>query len=311
MDSLIYLSKAQKAYDSGDYKLCIVLMRRTALRKPDEIQLFVNAVYFGWKYGKSNLSLSEIQEAYSVLFKSTEGANIPPYEFVRLSHIYIKTGNLVGAMKTLQYAAFCDHLSSAIVLLQTWTLLRKLESREDPRKYMTYLCDIIPMETPEEDEQGLMLLRGTDIPIYMVFLHCAVHLHNEVLASKSRDLRAQYKHRQTALIAEAYTHKYHHHPQSTAHSYYWYDNYETWTEMGDFLRNTPCILLAEESYFVAYTCSPLSDKLIDPCIDILDVHNRPNEKFSFLEKAYRFNHWNMNCRKRLLEYDQKGHYSQL
>jgi hypothetical protein len=240
-----------------------------------------------------------------------EGASIPAYEFVRLSHIYMMTGNLVGAMKTMQYAAFCDHLSNPIVLLQTWTLLRRLESKEDPRKYMGYLCDILPMEIPVEDERGVMNLRGTDIPLYMIFLHCGVHLHNEVLRASSRDMKGRCKQRQAAVVAEAYTHMFHHHPISTAQSYAWYDNHETWTEMGNFLRDTPCILLAEESYFVAFTCSPLRDELIDRSVDILDDHNRPNEKFLFLEKAYRFNHWNMNCRKQLMARETDGHYAEL
>lgn len=307
----MYMAKARKAYDNGDYKLCIVLMRRTPLRDPAEIQLFVNAVYFGWKYGKSNLSMSEIQEAYNGLFNSTEGSNIPPFEFVRLSHIYIKSGNLAGAMKTMQYAAWCGHLSSTIAVLQTWSILRKIDSKENPLKYMSHLCDMAPMETPEEDQTGVMLLRGTDIPLYMVYLHVAVHLNSQARAAHNRDMQKNLTIRAQAVIAEAYTFVYKHHPLSTEVSNAWYSDHVTWTAIAQFLEDSACILVAEESYFIAFTCAPLRDDLIDPCLRALDAHNRSNEKFMFLEKAYRYNHWNMRCRQLLLEQETNGHYKQL
>ena len=303
----MYMAKAKKAYDAGEYKHCIVLLRRTSLRDPAEIQLFVNACYFGWKSGKSNLTLSDIQEAYNGLFQTTDGANIPPFEFVRLSHIYIKSGNLVGAMKTMQYAAFCGHLSSTIVVLQTWTLLRKVESTEDPRKYMSHLCDLVPLELPEENANGVNILKGTDIPLYIIYLHCAVHIHQEMLRASGKDVKLTLGRRMGAMVAEAYTLMFRHHPQSTAISNAWYRNHATWTEMAQYLQHeTPCILLAEESYFIAFTCAPLLDEVIDPCLQALEAHNRATEKFSFLEKAYRFNHWNMHCRELMVEMEKEG-----
>jgi len=304
----MYLSKAREAFQVGDYKLCVVLLRRAPLQDPNVIQLYVDACYSAWKCGDSKFTLDEIQEAYSALFSSAEGSLIPSFEFVRLTHIYIKTGNLVGAMKTMQYAGFCGHLSNSLVVLQTWTLLRKLGPHSEAIKYMRHLCELITIELPVPDENGVMVVAGTDVPIYIVYMHCAHHIRGDTAHLKSKDAILKNKRRYEAMIIEAYTYHHRGHPLTDRMGFVWFLNYKTWMNIGRHLETTACILLAEEAYWVAYTCAPLQDEALHECLEVIIRHNRPQEKFSLLQRAYAFNHWNMSCRRQLLEMEQGEDY---
>jgi hypothetical protein len=306
MDQLMYVSKAQKAFNEKDYKRCVVLLKRTPLKDTLSVTLFVNACYTAWIHHDPNLSLSEIQESYSTLFSTTDGSLIPSYEFVRLSHIYIKIGSLQGALKTLQYAGFSGHFDSSIVTLQTWTVLKKLNQINEAKRFFFHLCDLIPMETPEEHENGYSFLKSTDIPLSICYIFCGYQLQVESSHCRdNKDLKKRYRMRSDAMLIEAYSYSHLAHPGSQSIYLNWIKNSQTWIEIGIYLEQTPCLLLAEEAYWIAFLCDPHKEERVVECLRLLSEHNRVQESYALCEKMYVYNHWNLLCRKKLLEYNEQ------
>jgi hypothetical protein len=313
MNDLIYITKAQNAFEEKDYKRCVILLKRTPLKDPTAIALFVNACYTAWSNQDSSFTLKEIQECYTTLFSSTTGKLIPSYEFVRLSHIYLKIGSLHGALKTLQYAGYCSHYDSSIVTLQTWSILKKLNHLQEAKKFFFHLCDLIPMEVPEEHANGISFIRNTDLPISICYLFCGYQLQVE-----SSHLRLQ-QHSQTsqcrslyqksdAMLIEAYTYTHLAHPASKAVYVNWIKKSITWIEVGNYLEQTPCLLLAEEAYWIAFLCDPRNDERAAECLRLLESHHRPSESLLLCEKMYLYCHWNILCRKKLFD-ENKEKYS--
>jgi hypothetical protein len=315
MNDLIYVSKAQKAFEEKDYKRCVILLKRTPLKDPTSIALFVNACYTAWVHQDTNFTIQEIQESYTTLFSSTTGSLIPSYEYVRLSHIYLKIGSLHGALKTLQYAGHCNHFDSSIVTLQTWTVLRKLNQTKEAKKFFYHLCDLIPMEVPEEHENGISFIKDTDIPISICYIFCGYQLqiesslsHRESTSTSNVQMNRNLYQKSEAMLIEAYTYTRLAHPATKSVYLNWVKTSSTWIEIGNYLEQTPCLLLAEEAYWIAFLCDPRNDERAEECFRVLENHNRSMERFSLFEKMYSYNHWNMFCRKKLVE-ENKEKYS--
>ena len=252
MDELVYYKKAQNAFKEGDYKRSIVLLRRTRLDKPHLIQLFVDSCYTSWHSGSTSLTLTEIQDSYSKLFSLTSGNDIAPYEYVRLSHIYLKIGSIPGALKTMQYAGHSGHLNDTMVVLQTWTILRKIGSNNDAKMHLQHLTTLLPMEKPDPDDSGEMMMAGTNMPIYIPYLHVANQLQREAYGSEDKAQRVKLISRSDALLTESYT--YHHQtlPRNKLVCTNWMRKSLTWVQVGHFLESGPFLLLAEESLWIAF-----------------------------------------------------------
>lgn len=105
------------------------------------------------------------------------------------------------------------------------------------------------------------------------------------------------------MLVEGYTYAHLSHPFNKQTYINWMKKPETWIEIGKYLEQTPYLLLAEESFWIAFLCNPRSDERAIDCLRLLVEHNRVSESYSLCEKMYAFNKWNMHCRKQLLEYD--------
>lgn len=110
------------------------------------------------------------------------------------------------------------NLDQCIVLLQTWTLMRKLSSTEQTYEYMEAIAEMVTMQVfdkPPNDEEYLFL-KGTDIPLYAVYMHCAFHTKRTIMQNKyqfkyEKDNALQ---KYNATMSEAYTFYFKRHPRN-------------------------------------------------------------------------------------------------
>ena len=312
MDAINYYIKGKKAYDEGDYKLAMVLLRRTGLCHANTVQLYADTAYEAWKSPSCSITPTEIKEAYKILFNSSDASLIKPFEFVRLAQIYISYGLLVGAMEVMRLAADVGNLDQCMILLQTWTLMRKLCSTKRTFEYMETITEMITVQvfdkSPNNDEY--LFLKGTDIPLYAVYLHCAFHMRRIILEGKfqfryQKDNALQ---KYNATISEAYTFYFKRHPLNHKVVITWFDDPQTWMEMGYYLEGSSVPLLAEESYWVCFVNDPLHEESIFATLNHLTKTNRSHEEFKFLEKAYWANSWNVRIRNELVQREEGTYY---
>lgn len=312
MDAINYYIKGKKAYDEGDYKLAMVLLRRTGLCHSNTVELYANVAYEAWKSPNCNISPDEIKDAYKILFSSSDASLIKPFEFVRLAQIYISYGYLVGAMEVMRLAGDVGNLDQCMILLQTWTLMRKLSSLKQTNEYMEAITEMITVQVydkPPNDEDYLYL-KGTDIPLYAVYLHCAFHMRRMIMETKfqfryEKDNALQ---KYNAIMSEAYTFYFKRHPLSHRVVNDWFEDPNTWMEIGYYLETSSMPLLAEESYWVCFVNDPLHEESIFATLNHLRKTKRDHEEFKFLEKAYWANSWNVRIRNELAEREEGTYF---
>ena len=312
MDAINYYVQGKKAYDAGDFKVAMVLLRRTGLQHANTVELYANSAYEAWRSPTCNITPDEIKEAYNVLFSKTDPELIKPFEYVRLAQIYISHGLLVGAMEVMALAAHVGNLDQCMILLQTWTLMRKLSSVKQTYEYMEAIADMVTVQLFDKptDDNEYLYLKDTDIPLYAVYMHCAFHTRRAITQNKyqfkyEKDNAIQ---RYNAIISEAYTFYFGSHPLSHAVAIGWFEDPEVWMEMGRYLEGTSVPLLAEESYWICFVYDPLHEESILSTLAHLKKTNRPHEEFKFLEKAYWNNSWNVFVRRELMEREENGYY---
>ena len=314
MDAINYLVQGQRAFDVGDYKLTMVLLRRTGLCNSNTVELYANAAYEAWRSPTCNITPEDIKEAYSAMFAASDPAIIKPFEYVRLAQIYISYGLLVGAMEVMALAANVGNLDQCMILLQTWTLMRKLSSVEQTYEYMEAIADMVTMQVfdkPPNDEEYLFL-KGTDIPLYAVYMHCAFHTKRSIMQNryKFRYEKDNALQKYNATMSEAYTFYFKRHPLSHKIVNDWFEDPQTWMEMGYYLETSSVPLLAEESYWICFVNDPLHEESVFATLAHLKKTNRQHEEFKFLEKAYWSNSWNSRIRKELVAREADGYYKE-
>eukprot|EP01034_Spumella_vulgaris_P028233 gene28233-35055_t len=83
----------------------------------------------------------------------------------------------------------------------------------------------------------------------------------------------------------------------------WFNNAANWLTMGTVLESTPFILLCEDSFWEAFTRSPLEIVPLSRLVNSMLKSYRKNDVPALLAKAMDVNPWNTYCRDMLCSYE--------
>lgn len=310
MEELIYFAKANEAFERGDFRQCYIYLRRPGITDAKSLQLLVNACYFAWKKQDNSISLAEVKNAYSRYFGSVPPEKVSDMDFLRLSHIYICEGSLSGAGKITQLALCQGHMSSSLILLQSWTLLKRLNSAVEAEAYMEHLSEVIPMEHRGETEANdLHYLRGSDVPLVAPYMHCAMFVQSRLSKLKTANERLNHRYKFESLVCEAYFLFFNEHARDKQTYLEWYRQSSSWCNVAALLEDSLCPLLAEDCYWVAFCLSPRSSYALEKTLELMERLKRHYAVLQFFEKVYRYYKWNVYCRQQLVKRDDSGKYA--
>jgi hypothetical protein len=319
-----YLEKATKAYRDQNLKLCLIYFRKiTTLWNVSLINLLVDSAYRLWKSNieqqdssgiRSNEDneLSElIQNAFSQLLSGIVPFHlISSFDYIRLTHIYIVEGNLLGALEICNLASNRGLLEDVLIVTQTWTIIKRIEGmkQREINDRINFLISAVPLLAAENTKNNkldnVIYIGNSQLPLSYVFLFCCNHLSllmkQRPKTIKQQDQRqAQYK---VMLVEAFFLHtgikEYNIDELNT-----WFQDPQLWYEMGKSLENTPFFLLGEDCYWESFVRHPLSNLAIEEQVNSMIKYKRRDRIPFLLREAMMVNPWNTFCRNQLISYE--------
>eukprot|EP01035_Chromulina_nebulosa_P007764 gene7764-10490_t len=305
-----YLRQAFAAYDSKNYKLCLILLRNVVIKDSKSAALIADCAYEYWKIGNDDYSVDAskisvekeeilhfVKESFSLLLSKSPHDKIKPYDYIRLTHIYLSEGSLDGALKIMKLASARGYLLNSLVIIQSWTILKRVGNQKDAESCLQYLSSSISMEPKStisvlvgsgDDSKALPCIEGSTFPLPYALLHCTNYLQRRIASASSKAQREKDANLMKSMITEAYIiqNPGKHANDSFSEKMAWYNDSALWMEMAQYLETTPFILLAEDSYWESFIRQPKSNKPIKMIVNSMERYNRKEKVPYLLAKAY-------------------------
>ena len=307
-DRELYFEKACIAHRNGDEKLSAVLLYRIRpFAATEQYHLLTVVTYNIWLKGRGTANEKQLAEdtiaAFSDYFRDVPTDEIPVFEYVKLSQLYITLGALQGALDVLKIASTKGHLTSTIIVLQSWTLVARISTSTEADTYINYLATAISLENRDNITDGDYVLNTCEFKLKYLYLFCC--LRQIWGASKARtavDKREYVKHF-NALLTEAYVFFF-----KTFHTIElalaWFNSHELWWDVSEYLFTTPFILLAEDALWESFLRNSLLDyRSLKRILKCMNETNRKHASKVLMEKAYNINPWNLFVRAWLYNFD--------
>lgn len=188
------MREVKKTLELSQFTLCYSYMKRIPLDSLEHAEIWCDVAYRGWNKRKllKDLDLDfngVVHQAYSALFDLVHPTHIKVKYYLRLSHVYIAEGSLPGALRTtIMASAGGGHLVHPAIVLQRWLLLKRLvvsksaTMENEIAECLSYLISAIGSEDRDIDEHtGVAYVEGCpDLPMYIIYLILASHLHNHI-----------------------------------------------------------------------------------------------------------------------------------
>lgn len=333
-----YMVKAQEAFDAADYKASMIFMRKVSLTDRASITLFVDSAYFLWRslpnieaetrdHGSSGSghvlgedevarsrkeALESVKHAFTeLLSQKSASALVTAYEYIRLSHIYLSEGALLGALQILQLASARGHLENTLVVLQSLTILTKLRQTKQAEQHITFLITDITLEDRSQTgritlagqatREEVVMVQNSSLPMHFVYLHCACYLKRRSQLTLDAGEIKENMEMCMHMLAEAYFIHFSRRPDDYAVLTAWFNSSDLFFDMAEVLEATPFVLLAEDSFWEAFLRAQLADEALSRMLACMRLTKRGRREYLWerLEQAYRINRWNMFCRREL------------
>ena len=325
-----YMDKARVAYEEANYKAALLYMQKVALTDRASIVMFIDAAYAMWraipsdadndKFGKTREqqeALESVKHAFTTLLAQKSAKSlVTAYEYIRLSHIYLAEGGLVGALQILQLASARGHLENTLVVLQSLTILTKLRQTKEVEKHITFLITDITLEdrsstmsitlpSANTTVDNVIMVQNSNLPMAYVYLHCACYLKRRSQLTLNKEETKENMELCMHMIAEAYFIYFSCKPKDYATLTLWFNSPDLFFDMAEVIEATPFILLAEDSFWESFLRSQLSDRAISRVVSCMKLTKRGRREYLIerLESAYKINRWNLYCRRELLKFE--------
>lgn len=310
----VYRKQAFAAFNEKNYKLCLILLRDVDLVDDASAALLADCAYEYWNMrGEMESAEAEqeellklVKDSFSILLANSPHEKVKAYDYIRLSHIYLVEGSLEGALKIVQLASARGHMLSSMIIIQSWSILKRVVSLKESESCLQYLSSSISMEpkapaplvNQQSDTTHVFYIKGSSLPLFHVILHCANYLKRVAMAAQTRAAREKGMLAMKSMIAEAYV--LHTHSTSLENDIplllQWFNDPQLWMEMGDQLFHTPFLLLAEDSYWEAFIRNPKSGKPLKKIVASMRKYHRAEKVPFLLAKAYDVNPWSLFVR---------------
>lgn len=93
--------------------------------------------------------LKTIKESFTKLLANVKVVPIKQYDYIRLTHVYLAEGSLHGALQVLQLASARGFLEDPLIVLQSWSIMKRISNERDALGAMTYLVSTLVIETSQ------------------------------------------------------------------------------------------------------------------------------------------------------------------
>ena len=70
-----------------------------------------------------------------------------PYDYIRISYLYLSQGNLNGGLKILTLASVRGYLEESLIIIQSWSIMRRISDEEETMKTIEYLTSTLILES--------------------------------------------------------------------------------------------------------------------------------------------------------------------
>ena len=298
----IYYDKSLAAFKAGDFKFCLVMMKRVRMTKKKFVDLLVNCAYEGWLSGHE--SFETAIEAFTNLLRDIDPSLVTSSEYIRLSHIYLSEGALDGALRILGLASARGHLADASVVLQSYTIVKRIQSRKEADVHMSFLSSSIVVEPRTVDSTGRVFIKGSVLRIIVAYLFCATYQQREVKKAKnSKELHSSITNF-NSLVAESYAFQFGN-VAPVKVMLAWFADHSLWYSIGDELISTPYILLAEDAYWESFIRKKYDSSALLKIVSCLEQTKRKSAFPIIIERAQKVSPWNTYCRSELRKIHHK------
>lgn len=310
-----YLRKAAEAYERREFKLALLLLKNLLLDSEESVFVLINSAYYYWKQHETQLSPTEndvlnvMNDCFTKILSIKVDSLMQPFDYIKLSHIYISEASLEGALKIMNLASARGYMESSLVVLQTWSVLKRLGEPKEYNKSIAFLCSSISTGTKRRDEAltgVVQCVEGSALPVSFVILHCVLFLKKQAQSNiRSNQQRKKDFRLLSGLLAEAYLLWHFRVNEDMASLAQWFGGKDVWMEVGRALANTPFLLLSEDSYWEAFVRVPTEREALESVVQSMTTHRRRAKVLFLLANAMKVYPWNMYCRNTLEEVEQE------
>jgi hypothetical protein len=97
-----------------------------------------------------------------------------------------------------------------LVVIGMWSLLARMGSHKkqqvEAERYLTFLVSAAPMSVRERDEEGVLCVGSSDVPLYVIYVFMAWHLKNrfQSVPNHKKDDKAKFFSQFNAILVEAF-----------------------------------------------------------------------------------------------------------
>eukprot|EP01041_Mallomonas_annulata_P003352 gene3352-6636_t len=322
-EELKYFTVAKKAYAEGDFRRAIVLIKHVNIVHKDVADLYSDGAYALWRERSESAKVSNmalIKECFTALLAVNDPSLISIREYLRLSLVYIWEGSLVGALHIMHLASKRGYQTNALVLIQIWPLLQRIEEDQedldyfdrDADNYIKYLSKIITIEPRyvrveeyhkhyHKREHCLFFIQNSELCLTYAYVVCAAYSLRISNTALDKEIREISLNKYNLLMMEAFQLHFDIEPQTMVEVNLWYNSYHLWYQMGLDLEDTPFILIAENCFWEAFTRNSKADDPLKHIVSILRNTKRPELVRPILEEAFYISPLNAYARSTLLE----------
>ena len=104
---------------------------------------------------------------HSTAAGTEDGAGDPnPYDFVKLSFVYITQNAMAMAYKIMELAATRGFQTNVLIALQTWSIVERLQiQKRECDQYLDFLITAIPLAARQDNEEGKSVVEDSNLKI--------------------------------------------------------------------------------------------------------------------------------------------------
>lgn len=305
-----YYQQALQSFHSNNLKLCLIYLKKLKTWDRKSIELLVDSSYSLWQQLQQKSLADEeaarvVQESF-VLLLSNNISNelIIPWDYLRLSHVYIVQGNLHGAAQIMNLASSKGHMESILIVTQSCFIMNGLQNENEVQRYISFLSSCLldlsaQTKTNEEARDNYSWQNGL-LPYYYLYVICATFLQKREIFRHERD-KKQTLRDYNSLLHDGYFYATRTKERNTAIVLNWYQDFNLWLRCAESLDSGPLLLLAEAFYWEAYIRAPLLNESISKLLHSMRVHGRKKDIPILLAKALAENQWNIISRDSIRE----------
>ena len=222
-------------------------------------------------------------------------AKMRPAQFVHLSYDYMTNGSLDSALQIMSFAEAKGYSSDVLILLHTWCVLRAVGKYYEAGVYLERVCAVIGTAERSYMDNLTVVFDGSNVEVYAAYVICVANVLKKENSGILKPIPFQDHTIAEAMVIEAMYLKLGKEPNLAA-AIQWFSSDQMWLEVGDTLRYTDYILLAEDAYWEAFIRNRHQNHPLIQIMEIKAESNRMDTALEFMLRAIQVGRFNWYLR---------------